>query len=208
MNEARKPPRFPLAGEGEAHPLETVALWALGAAIALGVLVWLTGEVAARVFNGVWPRVDVAEMGRVLAQLRAHAGDPGKAWPVSARAAIPGPAEFYGTLAVLLTPLVACPAGTAPPLVFRLGRSERALGASTRPSCATHQGVASGTAHARPRRRPPRRRRRAPVGDRGRAGANRQNIRLRRARDPGMAGAGCRDLREDGLAARDVCRAG
>ena len=107
MNDARKPPRFPLAGESEAHPLETVALWALGAAIALGGLLWLTGEVAARVFSGVWPQVGVAEMGRVLAQLRTHAGDPASAWPTPARVAIPGPAAFYGTLTVLLAPFVA-----------------------------------------------------------------------------------------------------
>ena len=33
MNNARKPPRFPLAGESEAHPFETVLLWVLGRAV-------------------------------------------------------------------------------------------------------------------------------------------------------------------------------
>ena len=61
MNEARRPPRFPLAGQTETHPLETVALWALGAAVALGSLLWLTGEVSARLFGGSWPRVSVAD---------------------------------------------------------------------------------------------------------------------------------------------------
>lgn len=127
MNDARKPPRFPLAGESEAHLLETVALWALGAAIAIGGLLWLTGEVAARVFSGVWPQMSVAEMGRVLAQFRAHVGDPANAWPAPAHAAIPGPAAFYGTLAALLTPLVAVAL-----LVLRRRSSSGSEGASAR----------------------------------------------------------------------------
>ena len=80
MNDARKPPRFPLTGQSEAHPLEAVALWAFGAAVALGALVWLTGELAARVFSGVWPQVSVAESGGVLAQLRSQVRDPPSAW--------------------------------------------------------------------------------------------------------------------------------
>ena len=107
MNDSRKPPRFPQTGQSEAHPLETVALWAFGAAVALGALVWLTGELAARVFSGVWPQVSVAEMGGVLAQLRSHVRDPASAWPAPVRTVIPGPAAFYGTLALLLTPVVA-----------------------------------------------------------------------------------------------------
>ena len=102
MNGGRKPPRFPLAEQTETHPLETVALWALGAAIALGALLWLTGELSGRLFGGGWPHVSIAEMGGVVARLRGHAADPTAAWPAPARASIPGPAAFYGTLVVLL----------------------------------------------------------------------------------------------------------
>ena len=102
MNQTRQPPRFPLAGQTETHPLETAALWALAAAIALGTLLWVTGELSGRVFGGSWPRVTIAEMGGVVARLPSHAADPAAAWPAPARASIPGPAAFYGTLVVLL----------------------------------------------------------------------------------------------------------
>jgi type IV secretion system protein VirD4 len=102
VTEARKPPRFPLAGQTETHPLETLALWALGAAIAGGMLLWLTGEVSGRLFGGAWPQVGITEMGGVVARLRSHAADPAAAWPVSVRTSLPGPIAFYGTLAVLL----------------------------------------------------------------------------------------------------------
>lgn len=107
MTGERKPPRFPLTGEERAHPLERAALWTLAAALAAATLLWLTGELAGRLFGGGWPGTHLGEMGRVLVQFRAHADDPAAAWPPPGRARIPGPVAFYATLAVLLVPLVA-----------------------------------------------------------------------------------------------------
>jgi type IV secretion system protein VirD4 len=103
----RKPPRFPPAGEDHASPLEKAALWALAAALAIGFLLWLTGELAGRIFEGVWPGTTFSEMGRVLVRLQAHLGDPAAAWPAPERNRIPGAAAFYATLTMLLAPLSA-----------------------------------------------------------------------------------------------------
>jgi type IV secretion system protein VirD4 len=101
-------PRFPV-GENytEGHPLETVALWALGAVVAIGGLLWAAGQLSGRLFNGSWPRVHVSEMGSVVARLPRHLGDPAGAWPVPARTLVPGPIAFYGTFAALVLPTAA-----------------------------------------------------------------------------------------------------
>ena len=105
MTAGRKPPRFPPAGP-ESSPLETLALAALVAVAAAGFILWLTGELAGRVFGGSWPSVGAGEMGRVLARLADHAADPSEAWPPSERHLIPGPVAFYTTLGLVLSPFV------------------------------------------------------------------------------------------------------
>jgi type IV secretion system protein VirD4 len=102
----RQPPRFPLAGE-ESSPLETIALGAFAAAAGLAALVWATGEVAGRVFEGGWPHVGASDMGAVLARLPAHLGNPAAAWPLTERSLLPGPLAFYGTGVTVLVPLLA-----------------------------------------------------------------------------------------------------
>lgn len=105
MTAGRKPPRFPPAGP-ESSPLETLALAALVAVAAAGFILWLTGELAGRIFGGSWPSLGAGEMGRVLARLADHAADPSEAWPPSERHLIPGPAAFYTTLGLVLSPFV------------------------------------------------------------------------------------------------------
>ena len=74
MKSGRKPPRFPLTGEEEAHPLETVALCAARRRSSrVGAALWVTGEVSGRLFGGAWPTIASAEMGRVLARFPRHA---------------------------------------------------------------------------------------------------------------------------------------
>ncbi len=104
--QGHKPPRFPLSGP-EPHALETLALGALAALAALAAALWATGEVSGRLFGGRWPQVGAGEMGRVLAHLAGHAGNPEEAWPASERDLIPGPLAFYGTLALLAVPFAA-----------------------------------------------------------------------------------------------------
>jgi type IV secretion system protein VirD4 len=105
MSGERKPPRFPPAGEERAQPLEKAALWAVVAALGLGSVLWLTGEIAGRLFGGAWPGTPFPEMARVLVRLHAHAGAPAAAWPARERKLIPGAVAFYTTLAALLVPL-------------------------------------------------------------------------------------------------------
>ena len=69
----------------KAHPLEAVALWLLGVLIALGTLLWMTGEFAGRLFGGAWPHVRMSEMGSVVASFPRHIGEPADAWPTHAR---------------------------------------------------------------------------------------------------------------------------
>src|SRR5205823_286335 len=83
------------------------ALWALAGAVSVAGVLWLTGEIAGRVFEGTWPRTPFPEMGHVLVRLHAHPGNPGTAWPPPERKVIPGAAAFYATLAALLVPLAA-----------------------------------------------------------------------------------------------------
>ncbi|MHB1244238.1 MAG: type IV secretory system conjugative DNA transfer family protein [Gaiellaceae bacterium] len=105
MNRNRKPPRFPLS-DGAPNPLETVALWLLGALIAVGTVLWSAGELSGRVFGGAWPGTPPAEMGGVLVRFRDHVGDPASAWPRPQREHLPGALAFYGTLGAALIPLV------------------------------------------------------------------------------------------------------
>src|SRR5262245_36709334 len=101
----RTPPRPPAGGAPETHPLETLALWFLAAALAVAAIVWLTGELSGRLFGGSWPATRAGEMGHVLAGLHSHAADPKEAWPARDRTVIPGPVAFYASFAALLVPL-------------------------------------------------------------------------------------------------------
>jgi type IV secretion system protein VirD4 len=103
----RRPPRFPLEGNPETSPLETLGLAALGAVMLAGAALWLAGELSGRIFGGAWPGTNAAEMGSVLARFADHAADPARAWPAPERRLIPGPIAFYGTLVGVLTPMLA-----------------------------------------------------------------------------------------------------
>jgi hypothetical protein len=73
-------PSFPLP-EGEAKPLETLALCAIAVAVVAAAALWLAGELAGRIFAGAWPRVGAGEMGGVLVRLSQRPSDPAAAWP-------------------------------------------------------------------------------------------------------------------------------
>ena len=104
-NQRKPPPAAPPAAE--AQLLETIALAALGMVAAAAGTVWLTGELAGRLFDGRWPAVSLGAATRILARLATRASDPAQAWPDPQRRLIPGPAGFYATLALVLGPLAA-----------------------------------------------------------------------------------------------------
>src|SRR5262245_9840090 len=105
MTSGRYGPRFPEGYGSGPHPLETIALWALGALILVGLLVWAAGELSGRLHGGSWPRVSLTEMGSVLIAFPHHARDPAGAWPPAVRPLLPGPSYFYGTFGALLVPV-------------------------------------------------------------------------------------------------------
>src|SRR6266496_3652981 len=90
-----------IASNGREQSLDTAAFWVLACVLAAAMLLWLAGEVAARLFEGTWPGTRVSAMPGVLVRFREHVSDPAAAWPVPQREAIPGPAAFYATLAVV-----------------------------------------------------------------------------------------------------------
>src|SRR6266508_3970142 len=94
------PTLYPPQGDA----LETVALLAIGLALAASVLVWLAAQVAALAFGAHHPvHLGLADMPGVLAGLRHHPGDPKLAFPAGVRAGLPGPAGGYTALALTLT---------------------------------------------------------------------------------------------------------
>ena len=191
----RRPPRFPVSGEGRMHPLESARPVGCSLAVlVVGGCCGLTGEISGRLFGGVWPNTRFAEMGRgtSLASVPTSAIRRSRG-PRRERALIPGPIAFYATFAVLLVPICSrrrfC-------YIRRRARAARSRGAGARwaqharPPNASRPRVAAPTAHARPHRRPPVAAEPRAVGDRDRADADRQDDRLRDPRDPRVARAG------------------
>ncbi len=91
------------------HVGDDLLLFAVGVAVILAGLVWLTGQAAGVLVAHTWPDVPAAAVPGILARLPRHLGDPAGAWPAGVRAALPGPAGMYATLALLL----AVPVGLA-----------------------------------------------------------------------------------------------
>jgi type IV secretion system protein VirD4 len=88
-------------------PLDQVLLMVIGIVLGASFMLWLTGEVAAYVHSGTWPKVTVAEMGQVVVNTPRHPLDPAAAWPRDVRSLLPGPVLFWGTFLVLLAVAVA-----------------------------------------------------------------------------------------------------
>src|SRR5262249_53463490 len=103
-----------------------IALWLLGVLVTLGAVLWLAGELSARVTSGAWPQVSVSEMGPVVAALPRHAGDPAEAWPSTARPLMPGPVGFYTVFGVVLL----LTAGALVLIMRRVGVRSTARGAA------------------------------------------------------------------------------
>ncbi|HEV8649064.1 MAG TPA: type IV secretory system conjugative DNA transfer family protein [Actinomycetes bacterium] len=121
------PTLYPPQGDA----LETVALLAIGVALAGSVLVWLAAQVAALLFGAHHlVHLGLGDMPSVLAGLRHHPGDPRLAFPGGVRAGLPGPVGAYAALALTLV----LPAALAV-LVARVrpgrSRAERGAGWAT-----------------------------------------------------------------------------
>ncbi len=116
----RSQPQPPPTSSG----LENAGLALLGAVLALGGLVWATGQVAGRLASGRWPKIAFSEIPPVLGRLPHHMSDPASAWPHRAANLLPGPVGLYLTLLLVLAPVVAV-GWLALRLHTRSGRRER-----------------------------------------------------------------------------------
>ena len=105
------------------HPLELAAgVVAVGAAFA-AALTWLIACVAAMVFTGRWPHLQLVDALQALARMPRHFGSPRDAWPVRAREQLPGVVAMYASAAVVLGGLVA--------LAWRFGLARALRGPDT-----------------------------------------------------------------------------
>ena len=89
-------------GQVATTPLEHLAFVGVAALVVGSGLVWLTGQVSGRIFNGSWLPVEAAEMGAVLLHLVRDPAHPAAAWPPGAAVLVPGPLAFWATFALLL----------------------------------------------------------------------------------------------------------
>jgi hypothetical protein len=68
---------------------EILVLWVLAAVAGLGLVVWLTGQLAALLRYGRWPAVSAAAVGTVLVRLPTTLRTPRNAWPPTLRPQLP-----------------------------------------------------------------------------------------------------------------------
>jgi type IV secretory pathway TraG/TraD family ATPase VirD4 len=68
----------------------------------LGAGTWLTGELAALLFDGRWPRVSFASAVSAALRLPGHLGDPRQAWPAAEQGDLPGPVGFAVAVVLVL----------------------------------------------------------------------------------------------------------
>jgi len=125
--------------DGRGSGVSDVAMVALiGLAVATGVAVWVWGGIAGLLFGSGWPRVDAGQTFAVLVRLPARLTDPAQAWPLPARARLPGAAGVYGALGLLVASALAVGAtvvrsAVAAALGTRSDGAHWATGAELRP---------------------------------------------------------------------------
>jgi type IV secretion system protein VirD4 len=94
------------------HVPDTFLLVAVVAALAVTVLLWLVGQVAAVLFGAHhWLHLSLAHTAAVPFRAVQHAGDPALAWPREVRGQLPGPLGMYAALILVL--LLLLPASLA-----------------------------------------------------------------------------------------------
>lgn len=74
---------------------EEVLVAVMAAVVIAAMGIWLTGQLAALMFTGAWPRVSLAEALQVTFRLPGHLADPRGAWPAAVQGELPGTAAFY-----------------------------------------------------------------------------------------------------------------
>jgi type IV secretion system protein VirD4 len=80
---------------------EQVAATLAAACALLLFALWATGAASAAIFGPGWTPTPAGQLPTIAAQLAAHPGRPAAAWPPDLRRAIPDPAAFYVTGAMV-----------------------------------------------------------------------------------------------------------
>ncbi len=107
--------------------LAEVAVLALCAVLAAGMLVWAAGELGGMLTHGAWPPVSIEEGPGVGAVLLQHPADPTAGWPPAARRFAPPGWLYYGLLGLFLCAAVSIGLA-AVGRAFRISPDLRAVG--------------------------------------------------------------------------------
>ncbi|GAA2046407.1 hypothetical protein GCM10009839_58420 [Catenulispora yoronensis] len=94
-------PRRPLLDEPIDYVIAALIIVGIGGALAL----YLAGQLAGLLFEFAWPHVTIGQTLQIAKALPKHWGDPKQAWPIAARADLPGRAGFV-TAAILALALL------------------------------------------------------------------------------------------------------
>ena len=76
-----------------------------GGLITACLLVWTAGQIAARVWSGIWLPVPLSESPLIAWKLVTNPGQPVQAFPPAAGDPLPGPLPYYATLILVVTVL-------------------------------------------------------------------------------------------------------
>ncbi len=99
----RRPPSVPEVQPASSEATDRLLLVAVVAVLAVTVLLWLVGQVAAVLFGAHhWLKLSLADTAAVPFRVVHHPGDPALAWPVAVQRQLPGPVGMYTALALLL----------------------------------------------------------------------------------------------------------
>jgi type IV secretion system protein VirD4 len=99
----RRPPHVPEVDPATHEATDRLLFAVVLAVLAVTVLLWLVGQVAAVLFGAHhWLHLSLADTAAVPFRVMHHPGDPRLAWPPEARRQLPGPVGMYTALALLL----------------------------------------------------------------------------------------------------------
>jgi type IV secretion system protein VirD4 len=90
-----------MSERGEGIP-DAIVIGAVAVAAGLAALLWLWGAAAGLLFGHGVPAVGAGDLLPIIVHLPGRLGDPARAWPLTARAGLPGPTGFYLALLILL----------------------------------------------------------------------------------------------------------
>jgi len=95
-------PRRPILEEPIDYLIAAIIVVAVGGGLSL----YLTGQLAGLLFEGAWPHVAAGQTLQIAKALPAHWGNPKEAWPVAARADLPGRTGFIAAAVIVVAALL------------------------------------------------------------------------------------------------------